>query len=414
MTFAQIFIFFLLASTIVELWLARRQFRSIQGHRGQVPAEFQQHISLEQHHKAADYSSAGLKLSAWELPYSALLVLLWTFGGGLEWLDHFWRQWQWSEITTGIAFMLSVFMLSSLLSMPFAIYRTFRIEERFGFNNMTAKLFLVDLLKGTVLTILFGGLLAWTVLWLMSNAGENWWFWVWAVLMGFMLFMIWAYPTIITPLFNKFEPLEDGELKTRIQALLERCGFHSNGIFVMDASRRSSHGNAYFSGLGKNKRIVFFDTLAKSLNADEMEAVLAHELGHFKRKHIVKRLFTAAITNFIGLAILGWAYDNDALFRQLGISEPSTYSKLMLFMMVAPFFTSFLTPLMNLSSRKHEFEADEYAAQQADSKQLISALVKLYKENAKTLTPDPVYSAYYDSHPPAPVRIKHLQALEGH
>jgi STE24 endopeptidase len=412
MTFAQIFILFLVASLILELWLAKRQHQSIQAHRGEVPEDFREKISLAQHQKAADYSIAGLKLSSWELPYGALLLLLWTFGGGLELLDNFWRQWQWSEITTGVAFMVSVFLIMSLLALPFAIYRTFNLEQRFGFNNMTPALFISDLLKGALLTVIFGGLLSWVVLWLMGNAGPYWWAWVWGVLMAFTVFMIWAYPTLITPLFNKFEPLKDEELKSRIQSLLERCGFQSKGIFIMDASRRSSHGNAYFTGMGRNKRIVFFDTLTEHLSADEIEAVLAHELGHFKRKHITKRLLTMAVINFIGLALLGWAYGHDSWFIQLGISQPTTYSKLILFVMVLPAFTSFLTPLMNISSRKHEFEADEYAAQQADSSELINALVKLYKENAKTLTPDPVYSAYYDSHPPAPVRIQHLQTLE--
>jgi STE24 endopeptidase len=273
---------------------------------------------------------------------------------------------------------------------------------------MTPGLFITDIFRNLIVSLLIGVPLIWVVLWLMEDANPFWWVYVWAVWMGFSLFMMWAWPAFIAPIFNKFEPLEDASLKQRIEDLLKRCGFKSNGVFVMDGSKRSSHGNAYFSGLGANKRIVFFDTLLKSLKADEVEAVLAHELGHFKRKHIQKRIVTMAVFSLVSLAILAWLLNLPEFFNGLGVSQPSTYIGLILFMMVIPLFNLYLHPLMSYFSRKHEFEADEYAAKQSNANNLISALVKMYEENANTLTPDPIYSAFHDSHPPAPVRIAHL------
>jgi STE24 endopeptidase len=264
--------------------------------------------------------------------------------------------------------------------------------------------------KGAALGLALGLPLLFAILWLMQQMGELWWLYTWLLLSAFSILMMWIYPTWIAPIFNKFEPLAEGDTLNRIKNLLERCGFSSNGVFVIDGSKRSSHGNAYFSGFGRNKRIVFYDTLLKMLSDDELEAVLAHELGHFKKKHIIKSILISFATTFIGLAVLAWLMKNDWFYHGLGVSTPSTYMALLLFAMVSPVFTFVLSPIMSLFSRKNEFEADAFAADQTDAQHLIKALVGLYRENASTLTPDPVYSAFYDSHPPAPVRIAHLNS----
>ncbi len=413
--FTQIFLLLLLVATSLQLWLGLRQIRHVRQHRAAVPGPFAGQVSLEEHQKAADYTIARTRMGMLELIYGAVLLLGWTLGGGLELLDGLWRSlglWseEWRHLWTGTGFMLSFFMIGSLLDLPFSLYRTFRLEARFGFNNTTARLFIADLIKGVLLTLLIGTPLLVLVLWLMQVMGDEWWLYVWAVWIGFTLLMLWAYPSFIAPLFNKFQPLEDGELRGRIERLLERCGFASDGIFVMDGSRRSSHGNAYFSGLGKHKRIVFFDTLLESLNGDEIEAVLAHELGHFRRRHIAKRLLMMAIISFGALALLGWLWGWFGFYLNLGVSHGSNYMALTLFILCAPLLGVYLQPLMALSSRRHEFEADDYAAEQSSAAHLISALVKLYRENASSLTPDPLHSAFHDSHPPAPVRIAHLSA----
>lgn len=405
-----LFLGMLLISTAIELWLVQRQIRHVGNHRGQVPAPFNEQVSLEAHQRAADYTLSKARLGRYELVYGALILLGLTLGGGLQWLDTAWRGLELAPLLTGTGFILSVIVITSLLDLPFSAYRTFRIEQRFGFNRTTPALFLSDLLKQGLLLLLIGMPLAALVLWLMQSAGELWWLYVWLVWSGFTLLMLWAYPAIIAPLFNKFSPLEDQALRQRIDALLQRCGFTSNGIFVMDGSRRSSHGNAYFSGLGNNKRIVFFDTLLESLNGEEIEAVLAHELGHFRRKHIRKRLVLMMVMSLVGLALLGWLIQQEWFFTALGVAQPSMYAALVLFLLVMPVFTFFTQPLMALSMRKHEFEADEFAAEHADARELIAALVKLYEENASTLTPDPLYSSFHDSHPPAPVRIAHLSS----
>ena len=409
-TFSLLFIAMLLLATATQLYLARRQISRVTEHRDSVPEAFAASISLEDHQKAADYTVTKVRFGTIETIYAALLLLAWTLGGGLELLDTLWRGLQLTPLLTGIGFMLSVMLVIGLLELPFSIYGTFAIEQRFGFNKMTAGLFISDLFKQLLLTLLIGTPLIALVLWLMESAGPLWWLYVWLVWMGFTLLMLWAYPAFIAPLFNKFIPLEDAELVERIEKLLERCGFASNGIFVMDGSRRSSHGNAYFSGLGSNKRIVFFDTLLKGLNGDEIEAVLAHELGHFRRKHIRKRLVLMAITTLFGLALLGWLMQEQWFYSGLGVSQSSVYAALILFMLASPVFTFFTQPLLARGSRKHEFEADEFAAEQANAMHLIEALVKMYKDNASTLTPDELYSAFYDSHPPAPVRIAHLSS----
>jgi len=408
--FTLLFLGMLLLSTGVELWLSQRQIRHVAKHRGQVPSPFADRISLDAHQRAADYTLSKARLGRYELIYGALILLGFTLGGGLEWLDQFWRGWELTPLLTGTAFILSVILVSSLLELPFGYYRTFHIEQRFGFNRTTPKLFIQDLMKQGLLLLLIGIPLAMLVVWLMQSAGKWWWLYVWGVWSAFTLLMLWAYPAVIAPLFNKFTPLEDTDLRRRIDELLQRCGFTSNGIFVMDGSRRSSHGNAYFSGLGTNKRIVFFDTLLEGLTGDEIEAVLAHELGHFRRKHIRKRLILMMLMSLAGLALLGWLIQQPWFFNGLGMSEPSVHAALVLFLLVMPVFSFFIQPLMALSMRKHEFEADDFAAEHADADKLIAALVKLYKENASTLTPDPLYSSFHDSHPPAPVRIAHLSS----
>lgn len=407
-TFGILFLIFFALSLFIKSWLAHRHIAHIAQHRARVPEAFNEKISLKEHQKAADYTTAKVRFGRWPMLYDAVLLLAWTFGGGLELLDQGWRGLALDPVYTGIGVILSMMLIGALLDLPFSVYSTFVIEERFGFNRTTIKTFIVDMIKGGLLGLAIGTPLIWVILWLMEKAGEFWWLYAWLVWTGFSLFLAWAYPTWIAPIFNKFTPLEEGETLQRINQLLRRCGFNSNGIFIIDGSRRSSHGNAYFSGFGKNKRIVFFDTLLQSLDNDELEAVLAHELGHFKRKHIVKGMAITFATSLIGLWVLAWLMDNEWFYSSLGVSTPSTYMALLLFSLVLPVFTFLLSPLMSMFSRKNEFEADAFAAQQTDAHNLIRALVNLYRENASTLTPDPLYSAFYDSHPPAPVRIAHL------
>ena len=407
--FAMLFLSFLALSFIIKLWLAQRHIKHIAQYRDAVPAAFREKLTLTDHQKAADYTTTKVKFGRWVMLYSdIILLLLWTFGGGLEWLDQYSRSLGWEPLYTGMVVMLSLMLLSSALELPFSLYSTFVIEERFGFNRTTAKTFIIDIFKGLLLALALGAPLLWVVLWLMEKSGDLWWIYTWVVWTGFGLLIAWAYPSWIAPLFNKFTALEDGETLTRINNLLQRCGFSSKGVFVIDGSRRSSHGNAYFAGFGKNKRIVFFDTLLKSLNNDELEAVLAHELGHFKHKHIIKSMAISMVTSLAGLALLAWLMQQGWFYTSLGVSQTSNYMALLLFSITLPVFTFLLHPVMSLLSRKNEFEADRFAAQQSRAEYLIQALVTMYKENASTVTPDPLYSAFYDSHPPAPVRIAHL------
>jgi STE24 endopeptidase len=408
--FSYIFVFVLAGAIGLQWWLNQRQLRHIARYRAEVPPAFADKISLSAHQKAADYTSDKVRLGQLELFYSSVILLLWTLGGGLNWLDGQWSHWLNNPLWQGVAFVISMMLISSLLDLPFSLYRTFVIEARYGFNRTRPLLFVTDLLKGLLLTLAIGTPLLWLVLWLMQSAGTLWWVYVWAVWMGFSLLMLFIYPTWIAPLFNKFAPLEDAALRVRIENLLKRCGFTSKGIFVMDGSRRSSHGNAYFTGLGDNKRIVFFDTLLKSLQAEEIEAVLAHELGHFKRKHIQKQILTMAIMTFVSLAILGLLVQQKWFFLGLGIDTPSMHAALVLFILLVSVLGVYIQPLFSYFSRRHEFEADDFAASQSNAHDLIQALVKLYEENASTLTPDPLYSAFHDSHPPAPVRIAHLSS----
>ena len=312
-------------------------------------------------------------------------------------------------MTVGIVFILSFFVLSSLVDLPFSWYRTFVLEEEFGFNKNSLSLFLADMVKQTVLMLIIGAPLLWGALWLMDGAGDYWWLYLWAAWIAFTLLMMWAYPAFIAPLFNKFTPLEDEQLKARVENLMSRCGFKSQGIYVMDGSRRSGHGNAYFTGLGSNKRIVFFDTLLKTLNEEQIEAVLAHELGHFRRKHVIKNMGVMAVLSLASLALLGWAAAEPWFYEGLGATSQTSAMALVLFMLVIPVFGFFLHPMMTAMSRKYEYEADDYAASVSSGEHLIGALVALYQENASTLTPDPLVSAIYDSHPPATLRVAHLQ-----
>jgi STE24 endopeptidase len=408
-TITLLFLIMLAASIAFDLWLDGRQIGHIAKHRDAVPERFAEGVSLEAHQKAADYSTAKLKLGRIETAYSAALLLLWTLGGGLNWLDGLTGAWFDSAIWHGVAFLIAFFLISSLLDVPFSIYKTFVVEERFGFNRVTPKLFVIDMIRGGALMLLFGLPLAWVVLWLMDVSGSLWWLYAWAVWTGFSLFMMWAYPTFIAPMFNKFTPMEEGELKSRIETLLERCGFTSNGLFVMDGSKRSAHGNAYFSGIGNAKRIVFFDTLLKQLDIPETEAVLAHELGHFRRNHVKKRMGMMFGFFLVGFAILGWVAQQPWFYSGLGITTPSDHAALLLFMLAAPVFSFWLSPISSYYSRKHEFEADAYAVAHADGERLITALVRMYEDNASTLTPDPIYSMVNDSHPPAPIRVPHIE-----
>lgn len=403
-----VFLLALALNVALESWLATRHIRYVQARRPSVPKPFEDQIPLDAHHKAADYTVARTRFGRIMNFYGALLLLAWTLGGGLEAIDAGWRTFGWSAPATGTGFFLSVVLLMGVLELPADLYRTFAIEAQFGFNRTTPRLYVGDLLKKILLMALLGGLLIFAALWLMERMGTAWWLYVWALWVTFALFMVWAYPTLIAPLFNRFKPLAQEGIRRRIQSLLERTGFTSRGIFVVDSSRRTSHGNAYFTGFGRNKRIVFFDNLLETLAEEEVEAVVAHELGHFKLKHIVRRMVLMAIMSLAGLALLGWLLGEPGFYNALGMSRPSNHAALMLFMLAGPVFTFFLTPLLARSSRRYEFEADEFAARETGPDALVRALVKLYQENASTLTPDPLHSAFYDSHPPASVRIAHL------
>jgi len=407
-----IFVSLLLLTTATRVWLGRRHVSYIQSHRNKVPAAFDGNISLDAHQKAADYSSAKTRLMMVEGIAQAILLALFTLGGGLQWIDAAWRTaMPEQEIFRGALVILSAFLVSSLVELPFDYYRSFVIDQRFGFNKMTPRMFFTDLIKHSIVGLVLGAPILFAALWLMQGAGDYWWLYLWVVWSVFNLLMLAIYPTFIAPMFNKFSPLTDESLKTRIEKLLEKCGFKSQGLFVMDGSTRSSHGNAYFTGFGSSKRVVFFDTLLERLDADEIEAVLAHELGHFKHKHVIKRIALMFFVSFVGLALLGWLKQQAWFYNGLGVAEASDYMALLLFLLVSPIFLFLLRPLMASYSRKNEFEADAYAAKNADAEHLVEALVKLYRDNASTLTPDPLHSAFYDSHPPASIRISKLAAL---
>ena len=408
-TFTLIFLAALFASLALEFWLAKRHAHHVRTHRDQVPEAFRDVITLEAHRKAADYTLEKLKVIEAGRVLSAVLLLAFTLGGGIDVIEHWLDRFDLGPIAHGTVLILAVMLLMSLAELPLSIYQTFVVEERFGFNRTTVAQFVKDLLLQAALTLAIGAPLLALILWVMDSTGAWWWVIAWAILMGFSLLMSWAYPTLIAPLFNQFTPLEDDQLRDRIQRLLERCGFRSKGIFVMDGSRRSGHGNAYFTGLGSNKRIVFFDTLMEALEPEELEAVLAHELGHFKRKHVIKMLITSAVISFAGFALLGWLAQQPWFYEGLGVSRPTNATALLLFMLILPVFSTFLQPLMAWIQRRYEFEADEFAASLTRPEALIQSLVKLYRDNAATLTPDPLYAAFHYSHPPAAIRIEHLK-----
>ena len=413
-TLSIIFISLVVLTTLTRIWLGNRHIGFMQGRRNQVPAAFSKDISLEAHQKAADYTSAKTKLVIAESVVQAALLLTFTLGSGLQWIDYIWRDFMPDhEMMRGALVILSALIVSGIVDIPFDYYKTFVIDAHFGFNKMTRGMFIGDMVKQSILAIALGAPILFAALWLMEGAGEYWWLYFWAVWSVFNLLVLAIYPTFIAPLFNKFTPLTDEALKTRIEALLAKCGFKSQGLFVMDGSARSSHGNAYFTGFGKSKRVVFFDTLLERLNADEIEAVLAHELGHFKHKHVIKRIAMMFFVSFVGLALLGWLKDQNWFFLGLGVNDMSSYMALILFLLVSPVFLFVLRPIMANYSRKNEFEADAYAAEHSNSKHLVEALVKLYRDNASTLTPDPLHSAFYDSHPPASIRIAKLGQLKG-
>lgn len=410
-TLTIVFTCVLTLSAIVRAWLIGRQIRHVGSHRNTVPEAFIDTVGPAAHKKAADYAITKSRFSLVGLILDLILALLWTIGGGLALLDSAWRPMGMSLLNTGALVVCSYAVINALIGLPLNIYSTFNIESRFGFNRTNLRTYILDMLKVILLATILGVPLLYAALWLMGNFPHLWWLYVWLLWLGFSLLLTWAYPVLIAPLFNKFTPLADEALKRRIESLLQRCGFSSRGVFVMDGSTRSAHGNAYFTGFGNNKRIVFFDTLMDKLIPEEIEAVLAHELGHFRMKHVIQRLVMTSLLSLAGLGILAWLAAHNWFYHGLGVPQASNYMALLLFSLLAPPFLSILEPLGSAWSRRHEFQADAYASRHADAMALTHALVKLYRENAATLTPDPLHSAYHDSHPPAVRRIEHLQRL---
>jgi STE24 endopeptidase len=411
-TFTLLFLCALVISVSIEFWLSRRQATHVLQHRDAVPEAFKNTVSLPAHQKAADYTLDKIKLGTIDGLVSVLVLLLLTFGGGISFAFDYWAGLALSPLMTGVCAMASLFLLMSFIEIPSSLYQTFVIEEKYGFNKSSYKQFFKDHVLQMALAAGIGLPLLALILWVMDSVGPLWWLYAWAIIMSFSLLMSWLYPTVISPLFNTFTPMQEGELKNRIQGLLARCGFNSQGIFIMDGSKRSGHGNAYFTGLGNNKRIVFFDTLVESLDDEELEAVLAHELGHFKCKHVIKMLLATSVLTLISFCILGWIIDKAWFFSGLGVNNSSHAAALLLFMLVSPVFTLFMQPISAYFQRKFEFEADTFAANHAQASKLISGLVKLYEENANTLTPDPLYASFHYSHPPAAIRIAHLESTQ--
>jgi STE24 endopeptidase len=407
--FGLTFLIVLGIATALRLWLGARHIAYVQAHRAAVPSQFASEVSLDAHQRAADYTGAKTRLGLASVLVDTVLVLWLTFGGGVQRMYELAARWFDGEIARGLVLITLVAVVTTVIELPLGLYRTFRIEERFGFNKMTPGLYWLDFLKNAALAAAFGLPLAACVLWLMQVAGDYWWLYAWFVWVVFNLFVLAIYPTWIAPLFNRFSPMNDPELRERVERLLQRCGFKVKGLLVMDGSRRSSHGNAYFTGFGNSKRIVFFDTLLTRLTPQEVEAVLAHELGHFRLRHVVKRIAWIFAASLAFLWLLDYVMHQDWFYAGLNVEARSIAVALVLFFLVVPSFTFLLQPLFSSYSRKHEFEADTYAAENASAGDLVSALVKLYKDNASTLTPDPVHSAFYDSHPPALIRIAKLQ-----
>ncbi len=404
----------LLANLGLKLWLATRQARHVAQHQHQVPVAFAGTISLQAHQKAAQYTLAKSKIGLWDMALEALVLLGWTLLGGLDWLNQSLLAWLGAGMAQQLALVVGFMLIGGLIHLPLSLIQTFGVEQRFGFNNMTWRLWLSDMVKGVALGLILGLPIVWLVLWLMQAGGHLWWLYAWGALVAYQLFVMWIAPNVIMPLFNKFTPLEDETLKERVSRLMARAGFTAKGFFVMDGSRRSAHSNAFFTGFGASKRVVFFDTLLKQLSPDEMEAVLAHELGHFKHRHILKMMATSFVMTLLGLALLGWLSQQPWFYTGLGVmpnmASANDALALLLFLMVVPLFTFFLSPLSAGRSRRFEFEADAYAVAHSDGKHLAGALLKLYQDNASTLTPDPLYVAFYYSHPPASQRLARMTA----
>jgi STE24 endopeptidase len=405
-----LFVVAVIAETITRLWLSSRQIAAVRAHRDRVPELFRNQVELADQQKAADYTVARARLSRVSTVLEAVIRLAFTLGGGIAVIDALWSRAALTHPWHGTLVIGTVMVVLMLINLPFSLWRTFRLEARFGFNRVSPALFVADLAKGLVLGTLLGGPVVIGALLLMDRGGRWWWLYAWLAWTAFSLLLTWAFPRFIAPIFNRFTPLSDAALKERVESLLARTGFASKGVFVMDGSRRSSHGNAYFTGVGRNKRIVFFDTLLERLGATEVEAVLAHELGHFRLQHVRQRIVLSLFTSLIALAALAWVVRQPAVFAALGVATPSSHAALLLAMFVVPAFTYFITPIGAWWSRRHEFQADDFAAKNASASALADALVKLYRANASTLTPDPIHSAFYDSHPPALVRIARLQS----
>jgi STE24 endopeptidase len=404
----------LVAGLIVKFWLATRQIRHVARHRDAVPAAFAQAITLAAHQKAADYTIAKTRFGLLEMVWGAMALLGWTLLGGLDWLNKLLLDALGGGMWQQLALLAAFALIGGLLELPFTLWQTFRLEERFGFNKMTWRLWVADSVKALLLGAAIGLPIAALILWLMGAAGQLWWLWAWGAWMGFNLLLMLVYPTFIAPIFNKFQPLDDATLKTRVTALMKRCGFAAKGLFVMDGSTRSAHANAYFTGFGASKRVVFYDTLLRQLNAGEVEAVLAHELGHFKHRHVLKRMAAMFALSLAGFALLGWLSGHAWFYTGLGVqpnmTAPNDALAILLFMLAVPVFGFFVAPLPVLISRRHEFEADAYAVAQTSGADLSRALLKLYQDNASTLTPDPVFVKFYYSHPPASERLARMAA----
>ena len=405
------FVIALLAHLAVQAWLARRQIAYVTRYRTAIPAGFETAVTSAEHAKAADYAGARQRVGIVEDVYDSAITLALTLGGGIALLGSWTGAAVAPGIPAGTLHLLAVFAAMTLLGLPFTLSRTLVLEQRFGFNRTRPATFVADQLNGWALGLILGGGVAAAMLWIMASAGSSWWIVAWAAWLGFTLLVTWAWPRLIAPLFNRFSPLEDVALRERIDALLARCDFHAKAVYVMDGSRRSSHGNAYFTGLGREKRIVFFDTLLSSLGPAQIESVLAHELAHFKLRHIPQRLVVGAAMSLAGFALLGWLSRQDWFYTALGVPVPSDAAALLLFLLVVPAFSWIVSPLLAAWSRRHEYEADAFAARHSDARSLAEALVTLYKDNATTLTPDPLYSAFHDSHPPPATRIERLRAL---
>ncbi len=420
LAFTVLFLTVLVAGLLARFYLTSRQIRHVAQHRNAVPAAFAATISLQTHQKAADYTVAKARFSMLETAFAAALLLGWTLLGGIDALNQALIQSSlaaYGSLTPQLALLAAFGLISGLLDLPFTLYSTFRIEERFGFNKMTLRLWLADLMKSALVGMVIGLPALALILWLMGSAGSLWWLWAWGAWIGFNLLVLVLFPTVIAPLFNKFKPLEDEVLKARVTALMQRCGFAAKGLFVMDGSKRSAHANAYFTGFGAAKRVVFYDTLLSQLNPGEVDAVLAHELGHFKHKHILKRIVSMFALSLVGFALLGWLSSQAWFYTGLGvrpnISAANDALALLLFLLVVPLFSFFISPLFAQLSRRHEFQADAYAVSQTDGKDLQNALLKMYQDNASTLTPDPVFVKFYYSHPPASERLARMDTHPG-